>query len=94
MSDSRPLDRLLEIKADRGLDLVIPNLDSELPIYIRYAAELASNGIRVMVPTNAQFRLRSKDHLVAEAPAWSRNDISPRTLPGPRRVYSNTRPWS
>lgn len=72
------IDRLLAIKADRGLDLVIPNLDSELPIYIRYAAELARNGIQVMVPTNSQFRLRSKDHLVAEAPAWGCD--TPRTV--------------
>lgn len=80
------VDRLLEIKADRGLDLVIPNLDSELPIYIRYGRELAEQGIKVMMPTNAQFRLRSKEYLVQEAPTWG--CLTPRTvvLSGPGQL--------
>ena len=57
------LARLRFIQAASGLDCIVPNLDSELPIYIRYADELARLGIRVMVPTMSQFRLRSKDRL-------------------------------
>lgn len=64
------IDRLFEIQADRGLDVVIPNLDAELPIYIRYADELAAHGIHVLLPTMSQFRLRGKDHLVQAAPSF------------------------
>ncbi|MBS0208662.1 MAG: ATP-grasp domain-containing protein [Planctomycetes bacterium] len=57
------LDRLLEIQAGEGLDWVIPNLDVELPLYIKYADELARNGIQTFLPTMSQFRLRGKDKL-------------------------------
>ena len=50
--------RLLAIKASHGLDFVIPNLDAELPFYIKYADRLAEHGIGTMLPTMAQFRLR------------------------------------
>lgn len=80
------IDRLLAIKAESGLDLVIPNLDAELPIYIRYAAELERQGIRVMVPSNAQFRLRSKDNLVQAAPAWGCGTPPTVVLAGPGQL--------
>jgi len=35
------LDRLLYIKSAHGLDVVVPNLDAELPFYIKYASQLA-----------------------------------------------------
>ena len=57
------LERLDFIHRASGLDCIIPNLDSELPIYIRYAGELERRGIRLMVPSMAQFRLRGKDRL-------------------------------
>src|ERR1700685_1140307 len=57
------LDRLRYIRDERGLDHVIPNLDAELPVYIRYRDELAREGIRVVVPTMEQFKLRSKEQL-------------------------------
>jgi carbamoyl-phosphate synthase large subunit len=57
-------DRLLEIRRNYGLDVVITNLDSELPFYIKYADRLAEHGIRTFLPSGAQFRLRSKDRLV------------------------------
>lgn len=56
--------RLLDIKDRHGLDCVIPNLDAELPFYIRYSRELEREGIRVLVPTHEQYRLRSKDKLL------------------------------
>src|ERR1700759_485400 len=34
------LERLLEIKRTYGLDFIIPNLDAELPLYIRNASVL------------------------------------------------------
>jgi carbamoyl-phosphate synthase large subunit len=57
------LKRLLEIKDSCGLDYVIPNLDSELPLYIKYAERLQSHGIGTFLPSKAQFQLRSKDNL-------------------------------
>jgi carbamoyl-phosphate synthase large subunit len=57
------VDRLLEIQATHGLDFIVPNLDVELPLYIKYADELASHGIQTFLPTMRQFRLRGKDKL-------------------------------
>ena len=56
-------DRLLHIKSTHGLDCVIPNLDAELPFYIRFADRMAENGIRTFVPDMTQYRLRGKDKL-------------------------------
>lgn len=55
--------RLWYIKETTGLDCVIPGLDAELPLFIRYAGELESMGIRTCLPTMNQFRLRAKDQL-------------------------------
>ncbi len=63
------LARLLEVQATQGLDWVIPNLDVELPLYIKYADELAAAGIRTFLPTMRQFRLRGKDKLTEVAAA-------------------------
>jgi carbamoyl-phosphate synthase large subunit len=57
------LERLLYIKGAHGLDAVLPNLDAELPFYIKYAGQLAEQGIRTFLPTPTQFRLRGKDRL-------------------------------
>ena len=57
------LDRLIYIKEHFGLDFVIPTLDSELPLYIKYEEELKKQGIQTFVPTYEQFKLRGKDHL-------------------------------
>lgn len=57
------LARLLYIKQNYGLDLVIPNLDAELPFYVRYADRLVEAGIRSFLPSEEQFKLRSKDRL-------------------------------
>ena len=57
------LKRVLEVMDATGLDFVIPNLDVELPLYIKYADELARHGIGTFLPTMRQFRLRGKDRL-------------------------------
>lgn len=57
------LERLLAIRDRFGLDCIIPNLDAELPFYIRYREMLEREGIRLCLPTAAQFRLRGKDRL-------------------------------
>lgn len=35
------VERLLEVQAEHGLDWIIPNLDVELPLYIKYADVLS-----------------------------------------------------
>ncbi len=61
------IDRLLYIKAQSGLDVVIPTLDSELPFFIRARRELEAAGIHTFLPTEEQLRLRDKQHLAAAA---------------------------
>jgi len=57
------LERLYDIQDRYCLDWIIPNLDAELPLYIKYADRLASHGIRTFLPDMDQFRLRGKDRL-------------------------------
>ena len=57
------LARLQQIRELTGLNCVIPCLDAELPLYIRFAKELAAAGLRTCLPTMPQFRLRGKDRL-------------------------------
>lgn len=56
-------ERLYYIKDQFGLDFVLPNLDAELPMYIKYAGELERRGIKTFLPSAEQFRLRGKDRL-------------------------------
>ena len=58
------VERLLYIKQNHGLDVVIPNLDAELPLYIKNARRLEDAGIRTFLPSMEQFRLRGKDRLI------------------------------
>jgi len=62
------LRRLDHIQSTYGLDIVLPNLDAELPLYIKYGQDLLQRGIRTFLPTQEQFQLRAKDrlHLLAE----------------------------
>ncbi|KAF3885250.1 MULTISPECIES: ATP-grasp domain-containing protein [Nostocales] len=64
------IERLQQIKQQVGLDCVIPNLDVELPLYIRCAKELESLGIRTYLPTREQFALRNKAKLSDVAAAF------------------------
>jgi carbamoyl-phosphate synthase large subunit len=61
-------ERLLYIKDTCGLDCIIPNLDAELPLFIKWAPILAEHGIATFLPTMEQFKLRSKDRLREVAP--------------------------
>lgn len=56
-------ERLRYIQSNYGLDLVIPCLDAELPLYIKHQATLAKEGIRTFLPNMEQFLLRGKDRL-------------------------------
>jgi carbamoyl-phosphate synthase large subunit len=55
--------RLEEIRRRDEIDLVIPNLDAELPLYIRYQQEIEALGIRTFLPTLEHFELRDKSRL-------------------------------
>lgn len=70
--------RLQQVRELTGLNCVIPCLDAELPLFIRFAKELAAAGIRTCLPTMPQFRLRGKDRLGLLA---ERSDLRvPRTV--------------
>lgn len=56
-------ERLAYVREQHGLDLVIPNLDAELPLYVKRAPQLEKLGIRTFLPSIEQFRLRGKDRL-------------------------------
>jgi carbamoyl-phosphate synthase large subunit len=56
-------ERLLQVRDRTGMDFVIPTLDTEMPFYMKHAAELASLGLRTFVPSPEQYRLRGKDRL-------------------------------
>ncbi len=61
------IQRLRYIKNNFGLDVIIPSLDVELPLYTKYQAEIARLGITLFLPTLEQFRLRGKDRLAEVA---------------------------
>lgn len=63
-------ERLAYIKETAGLDILIPNLDSELPIYIKHQKKIEEEmGVKTVLPSMSQFKLRGKDRLgeIAEA---------------------------
>lgn len=72
------LRHLEKVKERSGLDMLIPNLDAELPLYIKHQQELADKGILTFLPTQAQFDLRAKAHL--ESVAESLGLEHPKTL--------------
>jgi len=56
-------ERLIEIKQKSNIDVVIPNLDAELPMYIKYQKELNDLGIKTFLPTLENFEMREKKKL-------------------------------
>ena len=62
-SEDALMQRLLYVREVFGMDVVIPTLDSELPFYMRNRERLAAAGIRSLLPTEEQYRLRAKDRL-------------------------------
>ena len=55
--------RLLYIKESEGIDAIIPNLDAELPLYIKYQSEIEDMGIKLCLPSLENFELRNKNKL-------------------------------
>jgi carbamoyl-phosphate synthase large subunit len=59
------LDRLAAIHERAPLDVIIPTLDAELPLFIALAPQLRAMGIALFVPTEEQLELRGKAQLAA-----------------------------
>jgi carbamoyl-phosphate synthase large subunit len=59
------LDRLTSIHERVGLDVLIPTLDAELPLFIALEPQLRAMGIALFLPTLAQLELRGKPQLAA-----------------------------
>jgi carbamoyl-phosphate synthase large subunit len=55
--------RLLYIQEKENLDAIIPNLDAELPLYIKYQKEIGEMGIKLCLPSEDNFELRNKNRL-------------------------------
>ncbi len=55
--------RLLYIKEKSNIEAVIPNLDAELPLYIKYQTELEMAGIKTYLPSLECFEMRDKSKL-------------------------------
>lgn len=55
--------RLEYIQEKEGLEAIIPNLDAELPLYIKYQNEIEAMGIKLCLPSNENFELRNKNKL-------------------------------
>jgi len=55
--------RLTYIKAKEGIEGFIPNLDAELPLYIKYQNEIEAMGIKLCLPSAENFELRNKNKL-------------------------------
>lgn len=60
--------RLTALRERHRLGALIPCLDAELPLCIRFQDELAAAGLRTFLPTEAQFKLRDKAQLGELAP--------------------------
>lgn len=72
-------DALEKVKKETGMNLLIPALDAELPILIRFQKELVAMGIRTALPTEEQFELRNKDKLTELSKEL--NCKHPKTMP-------------
>ncbi len=66
--ESDYLARLFYIQEVTGLQVVVPTLDAELPIFIKSSDKLDAKGIKTFLPTWEQFELRSKERLIELAP--------------------------
>lgn len=63
------LERLAYIHNKEKLDIIIPNFDSELYLFIKYSHKLLNMGIHTFLPTMEQFEERHKDNL----PEYAKN---------------------
>ena len=55
--------RIMQIKDKSNIDVIIPNLDAELPLYIKYQDEINALGIKTYLPSLECFEMRDKSKL-------------------------------
>ena len=55
--------RLLYIKEKENIEAILPNLDAELPLYIKFQKEIEDMGISLCLPSLENFELRNKNKL-------------------------------
>jgi carbamoyl-phosphate synthase large subunit len=55
--------RLQNILEKENIQAIIPNLDAELPLYIKYQKEIEDMGIKLCLPSAKNFELRNKNKL-------------------------------
>jgi carbamoyl-phosphate synthase large subunit len=55
--------RLKYIKEKEDISMIIPCLDAELPLYIKYQQKIEDLGIKVVLPSEENFELRNKNRL-------------------------------
>ena len=58
-------ERLLYLREKEEIEALIPNLDAELPLYIKYQEEIEQMGIKLCLPSLENFELRNKNKLDA-----------------------------
>ncbi len=62
------LERLAYIHAKEQIDVIIPALDAELPLYMKLRDEIEAMGIKLLLPDYETFLKRDKTNLVDLAP--------------------------
>ena len=55
--------RIIHIKNESNIEMIIPNLDAELPLYIKYQNELEKLRIKTYLPSLECFEMRDKSKL-------------------------------
>lgn len=55
--------RLEYLKEREDIEAIIPNLDAELPLYIKYQDDIEKMGIKLCLPSLENFELRNKNKL-------------------------------
>ena len=55
--------RLKEIQKKEKIVMIIPCLDAELPLYIKYQESITNLGIKLVLPNEKNFELRNKNRL-------------------------------
>lgn len=65
------LERLLYIHNKENIDIIIPNFDSELYLFIKFNKKLKEMGIHTFLPTLEQFEERHKDNLTEFAEKYT-----------------------
>ena len=57
------ISRIQYIKNQDNIHAIIPNLDAELPLYIKYQNQINKMGIKLCLPSQESFNLRNKNKL-------------------------------